>query len=302
MSRRRWSRLVAERAHQPVAAELDLRALLRDCAATRSLVGGDLTRIEGGLSNQAWRLDVPQGTWFVRRGHPDAARLGVDRWSECAVLRAVSAAGLAPAVLACEPAAGLLVTQFVEGVTWGAADVTREANLRRVADGLRRLHELPVPEGVHDVDYERQALHLAASLPAPDSTAATLHARAAAAFRRIGAFQAPLTLCHNDLHHLNLLDDGVRLWLVDWEYGGRGNPLFDVASFLALHELAPGPTEVFLEAYGWPQADDPGRLEDALWLFDYVQWLWYRSRFPNPVGDEVWYAERLAQRLLRCNN
>ena len=293
---------MADRPAAPGAVEPALRALLRDCAATQSLVDGSLTPIEGGLSNQAWRLDVPQGTWFVRRGHPDAARLGVDRWSECAVLRSVSAAGIAPAVLACEPAAGLLVTQFVEGVTWSRADVTRDANLRRVAERLRRLHELPVPEGVHDVDYERQALHLAASLPAADATAATLHARAAAAFGRIGAFQYPLTLCHNDLHHLNLVDDGARLWLVDWEYGGRGNPLFDVASFLALHELGPGPTQVFLDAYGRPQAGDPGCLDDALWLFDYVQWLWYRSRFPNPVGDEAWYAERLAQRLLRCNN
>jgi thiamine kinase-like enzyme len=279
-----------------------LRALLRDCAATRALADGDLTPIEGGLSNQAWRLDVPEGAWFVRRGHPDAARLGVDRWSECAVLRAVSAAGLAPAVLACEPAADLLVTEFVAGVRWGAGAVAREANLRRVADALRRLHELPVPEGVHDVDYERQALHLAASLPAPDAATAALHARAAAAFRRIGARRFPRTLCHNDLHHLNLLDDGVRLWLVDWEYGGCGNPLFDVASFLALHELGPGPTAVLLDAYGWPQPDDPDCLQDALWLFDYVQWLWYRSRFPDPAGDEAWYAERLAQRLLRCNN
>lgn len=239
----------------------------------------------------------------MRRGHPDAARLGVDRWSECAVLRAVSAVGLAPAVLACEPAVGLLVTQFIEGVTWRTADVAREANLQRVAGRLRCLHELPVPEGVRNVDYQRQARHLAASLPTPDSTAAaTLHAYAAAAFGRIGARRFSRTLCHNDLHHLNLLDDGVRLWLLDWEYAGRGDPLFDVAGFLALHQLGPGPTEAFLDAYGWSHADDRACLADALWLFDYLQWLWYRSRFPSPVGDEVGYAERLAQRLLRCNN
>ncbi len=219
------------------------------------------------------------------------------------MLRAVSAVGLAPAVLACEPAVGLLVTQFIEGVTWRTADVAREANLQRVAGRLRCLHELPVPEGVRDVDFERQARHLAASLPTPDSTAvATLHAHAAAAFGRIGARRFPRALCHNDLHHLNLLDDGVRLWLLDWEYAGRGNPLFDVAGFLALHQLGPGPTEVFLDAYGWSHTDDPDCLDDALWLFDYLQWLWYRSRFPSPAGDEVGYAGRLAQRLLRCNN
>jgi thiamine kinase-like enzyme len=286
----------------PAVRAAELRTLLRACAVARPLADGELTPIEGGLSNEAWRLDAPQGAWFVRRGHPHADRLGVDRPSECAVLRSVAAAGLAPEVLACEPATGLLVTRFIEGATWSAADVRREVNLRRVAAALRRLHTLPVPDGVHEVDYERQAQHLAASLPTADDATVVLHAGAAEAFRRIRARRFPRTLCHNDLHHLNMLDDGQRLWLVDWEYGGCGNPLFDVASFLALHELGPVPTEVFLDAYGWPPSADGGLLDDARWLFDYVQWLWYQSRFPDPAGDEAWFAKRLAQRLLRCNN
>ena len=57
-----------------------------------------------------------------------------------------------------------------------------------------------------------------------------------------------------------------------------------------------------LESYGRLLPEERSHLDDARWLFDYVQWLWYRSRFPDPVGDEAWYAERLAQRLLRCNN
>jgi aminoglycoside phosphotransferase (APT) family kinase protein len=196
----------------------------------------------------------------------------------------------------------LLVTRFIDGRSWTAADAQRTGNLRRVAERLRQLHVLPVPPGVHEVDYERQADRLTATLPEGDATTALLAERAAAAFARIGDGGHTSALCHNDLHHLNLLDDGEQLWLVDWEYGGRGNPLFDVASFLTLHDLGPAPTEVFLDAYGRLPAADRSHLEDARWLFDYVQWLWYRSRFPDPVGDEAWYAERLAQRLLRCNN
>ena len=218
------------------------------------------------------------------------------------MLRAVAAAGLAPGVHVCAPAEGLLVTRFIEGRTWNASDARSLGNLRRVAACLRRLHELPVPDGVHDVDYGRQARKLAAGLPANDAAGAELAGRAAAASARIGDGGYATTLCHNDLHHLNVLDDGSRIWMVDWEYGGRGNPLFDVASFLTLHDLGPDPTEAFLESYGRLQPADRSRLDDARWLFDYVQWLWYRSRFPDPVGDEAWYAERLAQRLLRCNN
>lgn len=281
---------------------VELRRLLRSCPATHALADGALTPIPGGLSNLAWRLDAGDGSWFVRRGHPDAARLGVDRRSECKVLHAVSAAGLAPDVLACDPSAGLLVTRFIEGAPWQAADVAVEANLRRVAGSLRRLHELPIPDGIRAVDYARQARHLAAGLSPPRGTAAILRSRASDAFARLGAREFASTLSHNDLHHLNLLDDGARLWLVDWEYGGRGNPLLDVAGFLALHELGPQPTAVFLEAYGRLQPADLACLDDARWVFDYVQWLWYLSRFPDRASEGAWYADRLAQRLLRCNN
>jgi thiamine kinase-like enzyme len=265
---------VAEASTVTTAGERELRHQLRVCAATRSLADGRLTRIEGGLSNHAWCLEANGERWFARLGQPQAARLGVDRANECAVLRAAAAAGLAPAVHACEPSCGLLVTRFIDGRTWTAADVQRTGNLRRVGERLL----------------------------AHDATAELLAERAAAAFARIGDGGYGTVMCHNDLHPLNLLDDGDRLWLVDWEYGGCGNPLFDVASFLALHDLGPAGTELFLDAYGRLPVRDRGHLEDARWLFDYVQWLWYRSRFPDPVGDEAWYAERLAQRLLRCNN
>jgi thiamine kinase-like enzyme len=281
--------------------EADLRGCLRERAATRCLAEGVLTPVEGGLSNRAWRLDADGLAWFVRRGHPDAARLGVDRHSECVLLRAVAAAGLAPEVLACEPDSRLLVTRFIVARPWQLADTWVEDNLRRIARQLCCLHTLPVPAGVQEVAYSRQARRLASGLAA-DTTARVLAQRAAGAFARIEGRGFGPTLCHHDLHHLNLLDDGGRLWLVDWEYGGRGDPLLDVAGFLALHDLAPDPTAVFVSAYGRLGPTDLAVLDDARWVFDYVQWLWYRSRFAATDPGVGPHAERLARRLLRCNN
>jgi aminoglycoside phosphotransferase (APT) family kinase protein len=79
-----------------LADEAALRDLLRGCEATQALADGRLSPVAGGLSNRAWRLEARDGTWFVRRAHPDAARFGVDRRSECMVLHTVAAAGLAP--------------------------------------------------------------------------------------------------------------------------------------------------------------------------------------------------------------
>jgi thiamine kinase-like enzyme len=168
-----------------------------------------------------------------------------------------------------------------------------------VADCLRRLHCMPLPAGVHTVDYAVQAHSLEAGLGPDDALAQELRSLAESAFARIRQRRVAWTLCHHDLHHLNLLDDGRRLWLVDWEYGGRGDPLMDTAGFLAMHELTAEATDEFLAAYGRLSPDDRERLADARWVFDYVQWLWYRLRFAG-TGDR--HAERLAQRLLRCNN
>lgn len=284
------------------ALEPALRALLRGNRATRELADGPLTPLSGGLSNRAWRLDAQGQAWFVRLGHRQAPDLGVDRASECAVLGAVCAAGLAPPLLVCDPCNGLLVTQFVAGRAWRAEDVRVERNLGRAAALMRSLHALPLPAAARTVSFARQARNLADALPAPASDEAVLRARAAQAFAVLEARRQRPALCHHDLHHLNLLDDGRRLWAVDWEYGGRGDPLMDVAGFLALHGLGPAPTETFLTAYAVLPASDRALLDTARWAFDYVQWLWYRCRFPASAGTGAETALRLAQRLLHCDN
>jgi nicotinamide mononucleotide transporter len=295
---RAWRRDLADPARE-------VRALLRTHPATQALAAGTLVRIHGGLSNEAWYVDADGARWFVRRGHPDAARLGVDRTTECAVLRAVADAGLAPALIACDAAAGLLVTHYVTGAPWTSAMACEPANQRRMAHLLGRLHALPAPPGAGDVSYGRQARHLEASLPPASGRDAALADRAARVIGRLEGRRVEPVLCHHDLHHLNVLDDGTRLWLVDWEYAGRGDPLMDVAGFLALHELDAPAAAAFVESYGRLLPADRERLDDARWLFDYVQWLWYRVRHAGDAGvagGDGGRTERLALKLLRCNN
>lgn len=269
---------------------------------THALAQARLTPLHGGLSNRAWRIEHGGDVWFARLGHPGAARLGVDRHAECRLLQAVSAAGFAPGLRVCQPSSGLLVTRFVEGSQWQAIDALQEGNLRRIGELLGDLHDLPIPSGLREVSYARQAMRLASALPERDRLARELGRRATSAFERIDG-RGPLpAVCHHDLHHLNILDDGRRLWLVDWEYGGRGDPLFDIAGFLALHDADRGATALLLASYARLSPSDAALLEDARWAFDYVQWLWYRVRFGDLPGPGHETASRLAQRLLRCNN
>ncbi len=282
-----------------------LRELLRGRAATRALADGAMTRLTGGLSNQAWRVERGGQAWFARLGYADAERLGVNRHSECALMAVVAAAGFAPDVLACDPPTGLLVTRYIEGRTWQASDAAEPRNLARIGSLLARLHTMPPAPGIAAVSYAEQARHLARTISASDPTVAVLRHRADQAFERIERRKPRRALCHHDLHHLNVVDTRARLWLVDWEYGGVGDPLFDVAGFLALHELGAAETDLLLGAYGAGSTVDRDVLEEARWAFDYVQWLWYRSSLgsrPDPDGVLADREARLASRLLRCNN
>ena len=59
----------------------------------------------------------------------------------------------------------------------------------------------------------------------------------------------PIVLGHHDLLPGNFLDDGRRLWLIDWEYGGFGTPLFDLANIAANGSFSDGEEVRLLEGY-----------------------------------------------------
>ena len=261
---------------------------------TRPLASSVLEPIPGGLSNHAWRLEHAGQAYFVRLGAARAERLGVDRHSECALLAIAASARLAPEVILCDPSSRLLVTRFVPGRHWSRADVHEPRNLARIGDSLRRLHALPPASGVRRLQFVVQAAQLEAGLAGFERIEATLKRVAEEAIAVLAARVYRQALCHNDLHHLNVLDDGERLWLVDWEYGGCGDPLFDLAALFCLHDLSAPQRTTVLDAYGPLGLVPSEELAAACRLFDYVQWLWFRLWVATHQDATAEYAERAA--------
>ena len=79
-----------------------------------------------------------------------------------------------------------------------------------------------------------------------------------AAARELEKAAAPFDLCfcHNDLLAGNVLDDGKRLWLIDWEYAGFNTPLFDLGGIASNNELAEDDERWMLENYFEDQLND----------------------------------------------
>jgi Ser/Thr protein kinase RdoA (MazF antagonist) len=282
-------------------------------ADTAALAHARFTPILGSLSNFAWHAVTGTAENFVRLARPGSEKLGASLDAEAAILHLVAAAGMAPAVVRCDPAARLLVTRWIDA-RLDAPDFTASPALEQVGDAMARLHSLRVPAHLRQVRFDEQARLLEAGLPA-SVLRADFTAAATTAFARLDS-EPRLALCHHDMHSQNILIDAEhRLWLVDWEYAGLGAPVFDLASFTCQADLSPAATRTLCNAYVRAGgAVEQDRLALACWAFDYVQWLWYQSLRgtsadgPEPAAVarrsdliELRLQER-ASGVLRCNN
>lgn len=218
--------------------------------------------IKGGITNANFRVTDRGRRFFVRVGD-DIPVHGVMRFNELAASRAAAMAGLSPKVIHAEP--GALVFEFIDGKTLGAEDVRQPAMLTRILPLIRRCHhELPrhltgpalifwvfhvLRDYAHSLEDGRSR-HVAA-LPRLLEIAARLE-------QAVGPVE--IVYGHNDLLPTNLIDDGSRLWLIDWDYAGFNSPLFDLANLCSNNEVPPTGERQVLEGY-----------------------------FERPVTDELWH-------------
>jgi thiamine kinase len=239
-----------------------------------------LERIKHGLTNDSWRVITDRADLVLRRGNASEASLQIDRESEARVLELVAVADLGPQVLLNDHRNRVLITRYA-GPTWTPDQALDCFNIDRLATTFARLHGLAVPDGVHRLDLHQVVRGYVTTLAEHDAGAtlrtAALEARATHIVEALGRM-ARECLCHNDVHALNIVDDGT-LRLIDWEYAGIGDPFFDLASVCVYHTYDRHRRQRLLSSYLQSNDDDPyRRLELACWLFEYVRDLWMAVR------------------------
>jgi thiamine kinase-like enzyme len=197
----------------------------------------------GGITNTNFTI-VDGGENYVVRIGGDIPLHQISRSNELAASRAAFAAGISPEVVHSEP--GALVLRFIEGHTFGPEDVRDPTNHTAIVDLIRRCHrDIPKyfrgPTAIFWVfqvlrDYGH-TLKEGASRHLP----LLIRLQAEAEVLESGVGPVDIVFGHNDLLAANFLNDGKRLWLVDWDYAGFNSPLFDlggVASNSELDEIA----------------------------------------------------------------
>ncbi|MGH8250648.1 MAG: phosphotransferase [Steroidobacteraceae bacterium] len=274
---------------------------MQDVAAIAAELGLERPRIvplAGGPANRTLRLTDARHDYVLRLAGAATAVLLADRESELAMLRLASAAGLAPAIVLARPEAGLLVTQHLDGKPLADADLRNRATLRRIGAWIARLHAIPPPPELPQVDFGGRAAAYLGWLQARGSDARIAAVAVALDERRKAlAPLARLASCHHDLHCRNFVDTGAALSVLDWEYAGPGDPAADLAACIGYHELAERDVDALLAGYGRNDDALRSRLAALRWIFDCLWFSWNAVAECAGLGGDPDLQRRLIARL-----
>ncbi|MEP9386255.1 phosphotransferase family protein [Mesorhizobium sp. KR9-304] len=257
--------------------------------------------LKGGLSNESFLVADADSKHVVRFGK-DFPFHHVFRKREIMAARAAADAGFAPKVEFAEP--GVMVSAFIEARTYGPEDV--RANRLRIARLARAFHK-EMPKHVSGAGFMFWVFHVnrdyARTLDAGKSRMADRLPEFMALNEALEAVQQPLPVVfgHNDLLPANFLDDGTKLWLIDFEYAGFNTAMFDLAGAASNAGMTAGESEELLAEYFGHAPDERLRrshlamqcaslLREAMWS------MVSELHLSAPGADYVTYtAENLAR-------
>ena len=268
-----------------------------------------LEPIDGGITNRNFVATDQGRKYFVRMGN-DIPLHGVMRFNELQASRAAAKVGLSPTVVHQVP--GILILDFIEGKTLAEEDIRQDSYLQQIVPILHTCHR-ELTKNVRGPALIFWVFHVIrdylATLEDDDSrmrdVLPALKDKAAALERAVGSID--LVYGHNDLLAANFIDDGKRLWLIDWDYAGYNSPLFDLANLASNNGLSPEQELWLLDNYFNAAAPDATRhafdamkcaslLRETLWSmvseihstidFDFVEY----TRENLERFDQQWQA------------
>lgn len=214
--------------------------------------------LTGGLSNLNFTVTDEGRRYVVRMVGDDEPVHNVMRFNELTGLNAAYAVGLTPGLVHSEP--GIMVVEHIDGKTFEAADVCDAANLTRIVTAVKTLHD-DAKNHVFGpcLGFWVFRVHRSYAQLLRDGNSRMLpHLDRYMAIndeleRAVGPVS--VTFCHNDLLCANFIDDGDKVWIIDWEHCGYGSRLFDLANIASNAQMAGDLERAMLEQYYGEPAD-----------------------------------------------
>ncbi len=210
----------------------------------------EVTPLGGGLTNQNFRVDIDNESFVLRVCSTSTDALGIDRDHEYACSKIAADLGVGAEVIHYSREEGILVIRFIEGKPVSSEEARQPDKLKRIVKSIKRFHDGPkVPGHFSAFETVRQYHQLAnengVSFPETLPEVFTLMSHIESA---LDGVQKSVP-CHNDLLAGNFLDDGETMWIIDWEYGGMGDPVFDLGNLSVNQEFTNNEIELLIRCY-----------------------------------------------------
>jgi thiamine kinase-like enzyme len=258
----------------------------------------------GGLTNRNFRIDSPLGRHVLRIPGAGTSEY-INRKNEAHAARAAAKVGVNAEVVHFDEASGVMLCRFIDGGrTMNVERFKDLGSVKRSAVALKQVHDRAapflnrfelfqmideyldilakkdalLPDGYHDVKREAEAVRAALSVRA-----------------------LPIKPCHCDPLAENFLDTGKQVYVIDWEYAGNNDPMWDLGDVSVEAAFNPDQDEALLEAYFNGKAPNAERGRMVLYkaMCDLLWTLWgiIQHVNKNPADDFWAYA---VNRFERC--
>src|SRR6266850_2889168 len=257
-----------------------------------------------GLTNRNYKIAIGDDR-FVLRIPGEGTSDYINRRHEAVAARIAAEAGVNAEVLFFDETDGLMLTRFVDGAATMSGERFKDLGaVARAAQAFRRMHdcgqsfaaEFDLFQKMDEyLDYLRKK-----QARIPDGYA-EVQKEAEAVRAALSARPAALRPCHCDPLAENFLDTGARTFIIDWEYAGNNDPMWDLGDVSVEAGFGAEQDAALLQAYfaGRPPAAQVGRMVMYKAMCDLLWTLWgvIQVANENPVDDFWAYA---ANRFERC--
>ena len=216
----------------------------------------EIKTIDGGLTNKNYLIQESSKKFVVRLGDDIPEHL-ISRSNELIASKAASEANIGPKMI--YSGKGILVLEYIESTTLVAKDVRDKIDL--IIPLLKKIH-FEMPKKIFGQSLIFWVFHVIRNyekfLKDHKSSYSNLLPDLLTQSARLEKNSSPYQIVfgHNDLLPANFLDDGLRLWIIDWEYAGFNTPLFDLGGLASNCDFSQKEEIYLLENYFEKKIDD----------------------------------------------
>lgn len=202
----------------------------------------EIKKISGGQTNDNYKVSSNSISCFFRCAAAANSTLGSSLEREFLITHKMSEAGIAPKVILYAPHEGILVTDFIDAIS-DKVDVRDPKTLQNLCRLIAATHNCPIEFPSQFCPFKNIQDYV---LTADDAGIQLPEALRHCLLPKIETIEKNLSNlmtvekkpAHLDLHAGNVMNDGEKLWLIDWEYAAMGDPFFDLATLASIENFS----------------------------------------------------------------